>query len=91
MESSLHKAWIDSATLALGLRNDSGSIPERFRYDSAEIPLRFRDSFCVEICMKSFGCMESSLNKASMDSARLFFMIQERFRNDSGTIPLRFR
>ena len=42
MEPSLDKACIDSVRPALGFRNDSGTIPERFCYDSAEIPLRFR-------------------------------------------------
>ena len=48
IESRLDKAYIDSLRLALGFRNDSGTIPERFRYDSAKIPLRFRDPFCVK-------------------------------------------
>ena len=42
MEWSLDKAYIDSARLALGFWNDSGTIRELFHYDYAEIPLIFR-------------------------------------------------
>ena len=48
MESNLDKAEKDPARLALGFRNDSGTIPLRFRYDFAEIALRFRDPFYVK-------------------------------------------
>ena len=44
----MDKAYIDTARLLLGFRNDSGTIPERFRYDYTTIPLRFRDPFCVK-------------------------------------------
>ena len=64
IKSSLDKAYIDSARLALGLRNDSGTITERFRYISAKIPLIFRDPFCVKSAQKSSGCIKSSLDKA---------------------------
>ena len=48
MESSLDKAYIGSARLALGFWKDSGTIPERFLYDSATISLRLRNPFGVK-------------------------------------------
>ena len=56
---------------------------ERFCYDSAEVPLRFRHPFCV----KSSGCMKSSLDKVKIVLARLAL----GFQNDSGTILERCR
>ena len=57
-------------------------ILERFRNDSAKTP----QPILREICMKSSWCIEHSLDKAYIDSARLPL----GFRNDSGMIPLRF-
>ena len=57
MEFSLNNALIDSASLALGFRNDSGTITERFRYVSAEIP----QPILREICVKSASYLHEIL------------------------------
>ena len=90
MESSMEKAWLHSARISLVFRNVSGTIPERIRFDSARIPLGCLREVCMkmaEIRVKSTGCMESSMEKAWLPSAK----IPLAFRNDSVTILLRFR